>query len=278
VNAAFPSEACPAGRAADALSHHPWPRIDPACLPAAPGSGVAHLWLVELAAAERATGILWASLSADERARTGRFHREGDRRHFTLARGMLRRVLGRYLDQDPAALVFEYGHAGKPFLAAICPGVEAGRRLEFNLSHSGGWALIAAAESPVGVDLEAARPMPDALDLARGNFAPGEIAALAAPCREAAFLACWTCKEAFVKALGAGLSLALDGFEVAVAPRPAALLSVGGSAAGGGVVLTGFQPRPGFWGALAYAAGGAVADGGSGQTVVHGQLPIAAWV
>jgi 4'-phosphopantetheinyl transferase len=245
--------------------------MTPATLPPAPECDCVHLWLFELDQPERGVDVLLASLADDERRRASRFHRDTDRRDYVVARGMLRRILARYLCQEPGSLRFGYGEAGKPFLAASPD-------LAFNLSHSGGWALIATAAGRVGVDLEAVRPMADAHDLARANFAPGEVAALAAlpPAQyAAAFFACWTCKEAYVKAVGTGFSMPLDAFEVSVVPGQAALLSVGGSVAGArGFSLIGFQPRPGFWGALAVE----LAAPATAPVLVRGQLPVAAWL
>jgi 4'-phosphopantetheinyl transferase len=91
-------------------------------------------------------------LSEDEVARANRFRFEGDRVRWGRARSALRLVLSRYAGEDPDALFFSYGKHGKPSLA---PAVG----IEFNLSHSGDWAMIAVArEIPVGVDIERMRP------------------------------------------------------------------------------------------------------------------------
>src|SRR5215218_8741506 len=93
----------------------------------------------------------WAPLLApDEHLRAGRFRRAGDRAAYVACRGVLRALLGRFLGRDPASLRFSYGAHEKPFL-------EDGGCV-FNVSRSGGLALIAiAASGAIGVDVERLR-------------------------------------------------------------------------------------------------------------------------
>jgi 4'-phosphopantetheinyl transferase len=150
-----------------------------------------------------------------ERGRAARFVFEPDRRRFIVSHALLRTVLGRFLNQPPGSLRFTTGFRGKPRL--VDPPVD----LRFNLSHAGERALIAVALGrEVGVDIEQTRAI-DALALATRFFAAGETAALRAlPESEqpAAFLRCWTRKEAFIKALGDGLHFPLSQFEVSLVP------------------------------------------------------------
>jgi 4'-phosphopantetheinyl transferase len=135
-----------------------------------------------------------------------------DRRE--LARAVLRRVLADYLDAEPAAVPIARAAGGKPYVP--------GDPVHFNLSHSGGVALIAVADEPVGVDVEACGPTRDALAIARRFFTPeeaGALARLAPPERDRAFLRVWTRKEAILKARGLGLD-ALRDVVVAVEPGP----------------------------------------------------------
>ena len=190
-------------------------------------------------------------LSPDERRRAARFHFERDRRRFAAARGILRAILGRYLGLDPSALGFAYGHHGKPALASP----SAGPR--FNVSHSGGLALLAfAAEHEVGVDVEQERPVPEMDSIRERNFSArenAELGVLPEAERGRAFFRCWTRKEAFIKAIGDGLSYPLDAFDVTVAPgEPARLLRVGGDPdAARRFHLEGLEPAHGFAAALA---------------------------
>jgi 4'-phosphopantetheinyl transferase len=109
---------------------------------------------------------------------------------------------------------FAAGADGKPQLA----GAAATSELCFNLSHSAGWGLVGWSwRRDIGVDVEAWRVMRDAAALVRRYFSAAEIAAweaLPQEPREQAFFNLWTRKEAYVKALGRGLSLPLHSFDV----------------------------------------------------------------
>lgn len=164
------------------------------------------------------------SLSPDEQARATRFRFDHLRRRFTVARGALRAILGQALDLPPAMLAFTYGEHGKPALP--------NHRLSFNLSHSEGWGLCAVAKGrAVGVDLEAERPLTDMEALAARFYSPREAALLQTlppDQRTAAFFRAWSCKEAFVKATGKGLTLSTRQVEVTLLPHEEPrLLSLG---------------------------------------------------
>jgi 4'-phosphopantetheinyl transferase len=176
-----------------------------------------EVWTAKLEAGPTGLAEYASMLSADERARAGRFHFEPDRHRFIVARGILRTLIARRLGLVPAAVEFSYLAHGKPTVAADSA-------LDFNLSHSGNRALYAVSgNGRVGVDLEALDQDVDVMALAQRYFHPGETAALRQlpqPLRRPAFFACWTRKEAVVKATGDGLFAAtLDSFEVSVAPE-----------------------------------------------------------
>ena len=172
------------------------------------------------------------SLADDESARAERFHFERDARRFVVARAVLRDVLGAYLGVAPRDVRFVYGPRDKP---ALAPPFDAAG-VQFNVSHSGEIALYAVTlDRQVGVDVEQVRPLPDLAVLAERNFSPterGALLALPAARRPPAFFACWTRKEAYVKALGDGLSHPLDAFTVSFAAgEPARLVEIVGDAA-----------------------------------------------
>jgi 4'-phosphopantetheinyl transferase len=177
-----------------------------------------------------AVGALDSLLTPDERARAARFAFERDRRRFIVGRARLRQLLGARLGAAPQSLDFVYGAHGKPALAR-----RAERRdLRFNLAHHEGVAVYAFAEgAEVGVDVEAVRRLEDADDVAQRCFSPAEHEV----CRTCGFFYCWTRKEAFVKALGCGLSRPLTDIDVTAAPP--------------GWKLRSFVPGPGLIGALA---------------------------
>ena len=175
-----------------------------------------ELWRVDLRV-EPTSGEL-ALLSADEQARAARFVFPHDRRRFRAAHVALRRLLAARTGRAAQALAFSAGPFGKPSLTGSAP------TCAFNLSHSADVALIALAPSiELGVDVEVLRVVDDALDLAARNFSGAESAQLrstAATERDRAFLRCWTRKEACLKAIGSGLSIAPETFEAGLDPRP----------------------------------------------------------
>jgi 4'-phosphopantetheinyl transferase len=183
-----------------------------------------HVWDAGLEPGTESVRRLRSLLAEDELERADRFRFERDRSRYTVGRGLLRILLGRYLGVDPKEIAFEYGEYGKPKLASA-----SHPSLSFNLSHSGALALFAfSASGELGVDVELERAEPDYARLADRYFSrseAGALRALPARLRPAAFLACWTRKEAFIKARGDGLSLALDSFDVTLVPgQPAAVV------------------------------------------------------
>jgi 4'-phosphopantetheinyl transferase len=191
-----------------------------------------HIWRSSLDLPLWRVNALKQVLAPDERERADRFVRAEDRTRFIGGRGVLRTILGRYLGLDPRQLRFCYNPFGKPALEAAA----GGELLRFNVSHSGDIALYAVTSGrEIGIDIERIRPDVGTEDIAERFFSRQEIATLRglpAPCRLEAFFACWTRKEAYLKARGNGLSLPLDGFDVSLAPgHAAALLGVHDDAA-----------------------------------------------
>jgi len=187
-----------------------------------------HVWRA-IVPEDRHTGerFQWV-LGPDERARAERFHFDRDRVRFVFRRAWLKILLARYLAADVANVRITHGRYGKPALTPSFDGAD----LRFNLSHSNGMVVVAIAHGrEVGLDVEYIRPEVEVDAIARRIFSRREAAALAAlPAadRVAAFFACWTRKEAFVKATGEGLSRPLAGFDVSLAPgEPAELLGIG---------------------------------------------------
>lgn len=210
---------------------------------------VVHIWAASLDRTPGESERLRALLSEDELERAARFKFDMLARRFIAGRGILRSLIGAYIQMAPADLRFRYD-AGKPSLATQPPAP-----LHFNLAHADDLAIYAVTRSsPVGIDVERVAPLPDATDIAANYFAPGEIRRLATAHDTAeSFYRCWTRKEAFVKALGDGLAYDLDRFEVTLAAGdPARLLSVEDDAAEAAAwSLQHLDPAEGFVGALA---------------------------
>ena len=194
-----------------------------------------------------------ALLSNDERQRASRFAFERDRNRFLAARGRLRELLAARLGVAPAAVQLVYGARGKPALSPHFADAE----LHFNVSHCGDVAAYAfARRREVGVDVEHVRLMPDSDEIAARFFSRREneaYRALDPRDKLVGFFNCWTRKEAFVKALGVGLSLHLERFDVSLAPgEPARLLRIErGLSERAGWRLAAFSPLPGYVAALA---------------------------
>ena len=175
-----------------------------------------------------------ASLSADERQRAARFHFDTDRDRFVVAHASLRDILSRFMQCEPNELVFSVNEYGKPSLnrsndfSRSTTEVVTTKDVEFNLSHSGDFALIAVARGrKVGVDVEFIREDIELENLARRNFSPREVSELMAlppKQRTFGFFHCWTRTEAYIKAQGLGLSLPLDSFDVSLSPNEPAIL------------------------------------------------------
>lgn len=165
--------------------------------------------------------------SEEEIIRAEQFKFDCDRRRYLATRKILRTLLGERLNIFPSLVRFKIGMYGKPELDDI----SCDESLHFNLSHSGGVAAFAFSRKyRVGIDIERIRKIPDADEIASLVFSSREYETyLTLPLeqRELAFLNCWTRKEAFIKANGAGLNYKLSSFDVSLAPdEPPSILDI----------------------------------------------------
>jgi 4'-phosphopantetheinyl transferase len=163
-------------------------------------------------------------LSDDECARQARFHFAEDRRSYLAAHALTRSVLAPLLGVAPRELSFSIGEHGKPELIAA----GSAPAVRFNLSHTRG--LVACAVSlgrAVGVDVERIDRRVDIDKLSRSVFSETERTELmqftAEEDKRQRFFQLWTVKEAYIKAVGRGLSLPLRSISVQfpAAPGPA---------------------------------------------------------
>jgi 4'-phosphopantetheinyl transferase len=177
-------------------------------------------------------------LDEEEKYRANRFHFELDRTRFILARGSLRSLLARYTGSDPALIRFKQNRYGKPFLQ------HPHSPVQFNVTHSGGCIVHAIArETQVGVDVELVRDS-TGLSSVASYFAAGEQAWLHATDpqeRDVRFFALWVCKEAYIKALGRGLSKSLESFEISLEERKEKMEGIEGAGKIEGI--EGMKPR-----------------------------------
>ncbi|CAA9305594.1 MAG: hypothetical protein AVDCRST_MAG68-798 [uncultured Gemmatimonadetes bacterium] len=193
--------------------------------PRATGDEV-HVWRASLQQPKGVLEEFARTLAPAEREQAARFRFPVHRDRFIAGRGIQRAILGRYLGEAPGALRFRSGTRGKPEL----DGLEGASGIRFNVSNAEDLALYAVTLGrEVGVDLEPLHRVLDAQGLAKSFFSSTECDALGKVSDaliHAAFLNGWTRKEALIKAVGDGLSMPLDAFDVTLTPgEPARLLA-----------------------------------------------------
>lgn len=233
---------------------HQWKAtLTPESIQAANLKDEIHVWVASLNQPNRSLALLDKTLSIDERQRAERFFFERDRRRFIAGRGILRVILGRYLDLPPRQIQFQYSANGKPYLSVkFHPCL-----IEFNLSHSSELALYAlTCHRQIGIDIEALQPMPQAEEIAGQFFSENEctsILRLPKALRTKRFFELWTCKEAYIKALGEGLSHPLNQFEIAqISNNTKSIVDLTQSLEESRAwSITSFQPSAGYIAALA---------------------------
>jgi 4'-phosphopantetheinyl transferase len=215
------------------------------------GENEIHVWAVALDPSQAAPECE-ALLDAAERDRAARFKSHADRARFVGRRAALRALVAAYTGAAPRAIALEQNAHGKPALSASA--------LALNTSHCDAIALIALGRcEAIGVDVERLRAHDYDEAVAEHVFTRSERASLAdlEPAdRVQRFFTFWTCKEAVVKALGRGLSVPLDSFEIAL--RPGERPEIGRWDVPGAVAkrlqLCCFEPASGYVGALAFSA------------------------
>ena len=196
-----------------------WKQAEPS-LPLHPGD--VHIWHIQLDQSPQVTTSLTHLLDPQETLRAYRFHFDHDQRHFIVAHGVMRVILGAYCHLPPQMLRFDTNRFGKPYLfhTLLSP------NLRFNLSHTQDHALLAITIGyEVGVDIEYIKPLSDIDMIAQQYFSHSEresLLTLADHDKMHAFYTCWSRKEAFIKALGLGLALPLDHFTVSLVPEDTA--------------------------------------------------------
>jgi 4'-phosphopantetheinyl transferase len=217
-----------------------------------------HLYTVRLESSENNFARAFSWLSPDEVERADRFRFEKHRRAFVLGRAVLRALLATYLHIAPEEASFTYGPKGKPALVGTRALRGSAESLRFNVSNSGDLAAYAfTLDCEIGVDIEHDRRLVEIEGIARRFFASDEVTqlmGLSEAARHEGFFNCWTRKEAYIKAVGDGLSVPLDSFQVTLQPGvPARMVELDGSnAAAEQWTLHAFTPAPEYAGAIAY--------------------------
>jgi 4'-phosphopantetheinyl transferase len=174
-----------------------------------------HVWVTSLDLPTAKINQLATFLSPDEVTRANKFHFLEHKKRFFTARGILRQLLGNYLNINPNKIEFEYGNRGKPQLAVSINNSS----LQFNVSHSQEYALYGFTHHHlIGVDIEYLCGMRNVTELAKRFFTHKEFQLIAnltdEEQQQKAFFQLWTVKEAYLKANGVGLSGSLTDIEV----------------------------------------------------------------
>lgn len=221
------SAECSASLAKTSKIQNPSLRSDPTTFAGVLPDDEVHVWFTPFSTTQYRIDSLCQLLAREELDRAGQFKVTAARDQFVIAHAFLRLALARYLHVEPHDLRFQTTEHGKPEVAG-----ESG--IKFNLSHTDGAAVVAITRNrTVGVDVEKVRPNREMLEVAKRFFAPRELAWLQSqPASEWAhsFFACWTAKEAYIKALGTGFATPLREFSVIPrAPRETVHLAISGS-------------------------------------------------
>ena len=182
-----------------------------------------QVWQVPLQVSESTLNNYFTCLSQDEKSRANRFKFADDKRRYVVARGTLRHLLSEEFSQPPKVIAFSYGKYGKPALEkTLAPAAEQLPDFHFNLSHSGELALcVLGYQRKVGIDIERLKPisrLEGMMDRCLSKAELAQVKLLPTEDQLRAFLQRWTCKEAYLKAIGLGLTQSMQTVEVQLAP------------------------------------------------------------
>lgn len=171
----------------------------------------ADVWVWSLDVPDETFEVLSALLNAAERSRAARFFNLEHARRWTVCRGQMRQILGHVAGIAPVDIVFSEEAYGRPYIA------DAARAMpSFNLSHTDGYATLAvSADVRIGVDIETIRPLSaDEMAWPLSQVEHAIVEAAPDTSRFETFFRFWTLKEAFIKAVGKGVSLPLEDFDI----------------------------------------------------------------
>ncbi|MEN8446510.1 MAG: 4'-phosphopantetheinyl transferase superfamily protein [Cyanobacteria bacterium J06555_13] len=187
---------------------------------------VVQVWQIPLDVSDDTVKGYVSCLSAAEQAKANRFRFDKDKRRYVVARGSLRHLLSNQLGLAPAEIEFCYGDYGKPFVqaprqrSALAKESTGDLTFHFNLSHSGEMALCALGNhQTVGVDIEHMKPIKRLESMMERCFSAREQQQIRSASRPfQSFLQYWTCKEAYLKAIGMGLTQSMQTIEIQLTP------------------------------------------------------------
>lgn len=153
-------------------------------------------------------------LNKEELDKADRYYFQKDRNCYTVARGLLRIFIAEYLNINPKNTEFKYNEFGKPFIE--------NSDIEFNISHSGDIIIFAfTLNNKIGVDIEFMKDKVKFKEIIHRFFSENEIKEFLTVEEEKqkeAFFNGWSRKEAYIKAVGKGLGIPLNSFDVSLDP------------------------------------------------------------
>ncbi|MFT5426724.1 MAG: 4'-phosphopantetheinyl transferase [Gammaproteobacteria bacterium] len=177
------------------------------------------VWLCDLKKLSKNIDEFYSVLSEDEQERADKLKIEDKRQQYIITRGSLRKYLGLLTEADPAVFKFKYLKHGKPVLEEKPQYAD----ISFNVSHSNDIALVAISQKHnIGIDVEKINYETDHQALVTRFFSKAEQSEFnnySESSKAKAFCACWTRKEAFIKATGDGVTYGLESFDVSVDPE-----------------------------------------------------------
>ena len=180
-----------------------------------------HIWKINYSDFDNEESALLNNLSKQETNRANKFYFSIDKKRYLLTRALLKNILSRITDTPARQLHFKFNEHGKPYL-------ESFKHIYFNISHSGDIGLLAVTDcAAIGIDVEQYRKRLQLREIAERFFSKYEtdiLLNLPDNQKISAFFSCWTRKEAFIKALGLGLTLPLKNFDVTLQPAEKAKL------------------------------------------------------
>jgi 4'-phosphopantetheinyl transferase len=195
-----------------------------------------HVWRININQNIKRLGQFEALLTAEETLRAGKYRQQKDTYRFIVSRGAQRIILGRYLAMPPDKLEFVLGDNKKPYLVS-----GNGELLQYNLSHSGDWIVLAIAQLPVGADVEFVDPLFSFQDIVQDNFSREESDYISTSPKR--FFTLWTRKEAILKATGQGLG---DHLRITPALDGEHILGISLTGADKDWLLNSFDIAPGY--------------------------------
>ena len=171
-----------------------------------------EVWLVDmqqfLFPIQSACWFAAGLVTNNELAIASRYSSARAKMHYLAGRALVRHALTQTAHYNPRHIHIVLGENNKPVLANNTNEVQ----WHFNISHSGDLVACALASSKIGIDIEMISHTADYLSIARAHFSDEEaswVAAKPASINER-FVALWTIKEAYLKAIGIGLAIPIS--------------------------------------------------------------------